>query len=198
MPENYFWKCFLSSLTSPCSECLQTVQNVTVSRRVLFSESRRVTRGQIRRVQWMVYYWWGVRKRMLITQNPLVWLKVWCLVRNELPRTSQSLKAECMADCFRRKKFLMYNFCDIKNVDQHASFEAFTAVTIQIEVFRVVRPFNVVFHRFRGPCCHLEDGGSLNFWNVGYYHNTTQSQNPEYLDLSWSTWFLTSDFHILF
>jgi len=35
------------------------------------------------------------------------------------------------------------------------SFEAFTAVMFQVEVFWVVTPCNVVvgYQRFRGPCC---------------------------------------------
>jgi hypothetical protein len=40
-----------------------------------------------------------------------------------------------------------------------ASFEVFTAVEIQVEVFRVVTPCNVAigYQRFGGPCClHLQ------------------------------------------
>jgi hypothetical protein len=42
-----------------------------------------------------------------------------------------------------------------------ASFEAFTAVMSQVEVFWVVTPCGVVvgYQRFREPCCH-PDGGS--------------------------------------
>jgi len=36
----------------------------------------------------------------------------------------------------------------------HSSFETFTAVKIEVEVFRVVKPCSDVgYQRFRGPCC---------------------------------------------
>jgi hypothetical protein len=46
-----------------------------------------------------------------------------------------------------------------KNVIINPSFEAFTAVKIQVEVFRVVTPCSVVvgYQRFGGPyCLHLQ------------------------------------------
>jgi len=37
----------------------------------------------------------------------------------------------------------------------YASFEAFTAVMFQVQVFWIVTPYIVVvgYQRFRGPCC---------------------------------------------
>jgi len=54
---------------------------------------------------------------------------------------------------------------------QVARFEVFTAVKIQVEVFRVVTPCNVVivYQRFGGPNCftlHPEDKGNMDLWNV--------------------------------
>jgi hypothetical protein len=47
-----------------------------------------------------------------------------------------------------------------------ASFEAFTAVMFQVEVFCVVKPCSVVVgdQRFRGPCCLHLDGEVLFPW----------------------------------
>jgi hypothetical protein len=49
---------------------------------------------------------------------------------------------------------------------KHASFEAYTAVIFQVEVFWVVTPCSVVagYQHFRGPCCHHlqgDDEGSM-------------------------------------
>jgi hypothetical protein len=59
---------------------------------------------------------------------------------------------------------------------KYASFETFSAVMIQVEVFWVVKSCSVVtgYQRFRGPCClHLQVS----------YHNATQCHNPQ--DLDW-------------
>jgi hypothetical protein len=59
-------------------------------------------------------------------------------------------------------KYLLRNFwpdnseiCGQKDGHDFASFEAFTAVTFQVEVVWVVTPCSVVvgYHRFRGPRC---------------------------------------------
>jgi hypothetical protein len=52
------------------------------------------------------------------------------------------------------------------------SFEAFTALIFQVEVFCVVTRCSVVvgYQRFRGPCClHLqtEDDGNMDVWEFG-------------------------------
>jgi hypothetical protein len=49
-----------------------------------------------------------------------------------------------------------------------ASFEAFTSMMFQVEVFRVVTPHAASIFRVKWPV---------------YYHNTTRRDNPEYLDL---------------
>jgi len=52
--------------------------------------------------------------------------------------------------------------CSRKKCLPDASFETFTAVIFQVEVFWAVAPCSVVvgYQRFRGPCClhlHIEE-----------------------------------------
>jgi hypothetical protein len=67
----------------------------------------------------------------------------------------------------------------------YASFEDFTAVIFQVEVYWGVTLCNVVVgcKRFEGPCCvHLQGEvkmeAALNFETLVSYHNTTGRYNP--------------------
>jgi hypothetical protein len=68
------------------------------------------------------------------------------------------------------------------------SFEAFTAVKIQVEVCWVVTPCRVVGYQRFGPtyCLHLQSevGAVLNPETLIFYHNTTRRHKPEDLDLN--------------
>jgi hypothetical protein len=59
-------------------------------------------------------------------------------------------------------------------------FETSTAVTLQVQVFWVVTPCNVVvgYQSFRGPCClHAHhEGGSMDLWNFGTLPHHMESQ----------------------
>jgi hypothetical protein len=70
------------------------------------------------------------------------------------------------------------------------SFEVFTAVMFQVELFLVLNPCSVVagYQHFRGPCClHLQDEVKIKAARTSEtlvsYHNTTWRHNPEDLDL---------------
>jgi hypothetical protein len=61
------------------------------------------------------------------------------------------------------------------------SFEAFTAVMIQVVVFLAVRPCGVVgYQSFGGPCClHLQgDGGSKDLRNFGILPQQYKASQP--------------------
>jgi len=62
-----------------------------------------------------------------------------------------------------------------------ATFEAFAAVEIEVEVSWVVGPCSVMVgcHRFGRPCCLHFHGETL-----VSYHNTTRHHNPEDFDLN--------------
>jgi len=72
-------------------------------------------------------------------------------------------------------------------LNQDASFDVFTAVMFQVEVFWVVTKCNIVvgYQRFRGPWClhiHPEDCEDESSETLISYHNTTLRHNPEDLD----------------
>jgi hypothetical protein len=74
-------------------------------------------------------------------------------------------------------------------IDIHASFEAFTAVMFQVDVFWVVTPCSVVvgYKLFRGPGYpHLQREVKMEaartFETVVSYHKTTRRHNPEDID----------------
>jgi hypothetical protein len=67
----------------------------------------------------------------------------------------------------------------------YVSFEAFTAVMFQVEVYWVVTPCSVVagYQRFGGPCClHLQDEVKLETVQISETmvsnHNTKRRHNP--------------------
>jgi hypothetical protein len=71
--------------------------------------------------------------------------------------------------------------CVVRWVDVYLSFEAFTVVVFQVEVFWVVTPCGVMvggYQLFRSPCC-LRLQGEVKMevaWTSGTlvsYHNTT-------------------------
>jgi len=80
-----------------------------------------------------------------------------------------------------------------------ASFEFFTPVKIQVEIFMVVTPcsFVVGYQRFRGSwCLHPENEENMYVWNVGIlpqYYTASQSIRPQ-LEISY---FVSLNFHLL-
>jgi len=71
------------------------------------------------------------------------------------------------------------------------SFEAFTALIFQVEVFCVVTPCSIVvgYQRYKGPCClYLQGEVKMAAWiSETTYHKTTRRHNTQDLDLilSW-------------
>jgi len=60
-------------------------------------------------------------------------------------------------------------------------FEAFTAVTFQVEVFWVVTPCSVVvgYQHFGGQCYTLKMATALTSETLMSYHNTRRRHSPE-------------------
>jgi len=79
-----------------------------------------------------------------------------------------------------------------KSLSSTASFEAFTAVKIQVEVFWVVTPCSVVagWQRFGGPCCrHLQ--GEVRVivpWSLHLSRKDREVRNFKDVDVSKSEW----------